>query len=304
MPPIVAPGVLSRIRANPGGFVLQAQGADHDTAVAALARAREDLWSLDAGPGSAHGLGPEDSFGPAYVSEVVPCPSGPFLYIDAGGLPDRVLREIPQLLVRRLEEAGLTDAVVISPPRSGPLDDLADVPRGVALHLLPPPVYERKQRAVMPEGWLDEAVAWIQGEGGGADRVSLAMRSVEVEVEVEALRELFSVLHVSRESCLAVAGDLGAQVIGTNVQHKVHPCLVLGMGGPATSDQMLLEGVERLKDVARRLASELGYAFIAVEPQLVALASGHPLPDWSSGLAGADLVWRTCDQIVLDSFCW
>ena len=302
MPPIVAPGVLSRIRANPGGFVLQAQGADPDTAAAALARAREDLWSLDAGPGSAYGLGPDDSFGLAYVSEVVPCPSGPFLYIDGGGLPDRILLEIPQILVRRLEEAGLTDAVVISPAPGGPLDDLADVPRGVVLHLLPPPVYVRRKRAVMPEGWLDEVTAWL--EAAQEDTVWVDLRGVQVEITIKAAGGLLRACRRSEQGCLVVVGDSTRAVVGASTHHGIQSSVVLGAGGVGTSDAELLEAIERLKDVARRLAPELGYAFIAVEPRLFALVSGHPLPDWSSGLASADVVSWACDRLVLDAFCW
>lgn len=304
MPPIIASGVLSRIRANRDGFVLQVQGAETQASIAALTQVRDELRSLDLGGEAEYGPGLGDTVGPAYVSDVIPCPSGPFLYIDATEVPDSALRQIPNLVVKRLDDEALTHAVVTSPPSGGPLDSLAEVPRGVALHLLPPPIYTPKGHAVMPETWLDEADAWVHRNDYGTVPLWLSIRSVHVEIDAKALRRTLGIFRTSGERCLAVTGDLSSLFRGANLGHKVHPYVVLGFGGPAASDELLLEGVEQLKNIARRLAPALGYSFIAIEPTSFALANGRPLPERSSGLAGARLVWRMCDLIALDAFCW
>ena len=103
----VGRGVVGRIREGPGGIVLQVQGAsDRDAASVALERARADIANLDGGWRSAHGLGRGDRNNPKYVSEVMPAGTGPFLLIDGGFTPGRLLRTIPRLIADRLREAG------------------------------------------------------------------------------------------------------------------------------------------------------------------------------------------------------
>jgi hypothetical protein len=300
---VVGRGVLTRIRSNRDGFVLQVRGGRPQSVATALARARDDVMALDAGPDAAYGIGRNDAVGPAYVSDVVPSPSGPFLYIDAGDLPDRLLRTIPDIIVARLEEVGMTDARVESPPFGGPLDDLSELGPGVSLHLILPPVRERVDgAAVMPDAWLEEADAWIRSRNSA--RVWLDVRSVQVELEAHSLRGLLDEFRSSRQGCLAVAGYPGGRPVGSNVEHQLNPALTLGTGGPDISDAGLREALERLKDIARRHASEIGYAFITIESDLFALVNGHPRPDWSAGFAGWDVVWQTCDRTALDAFCW
>lgn len=304
MPPTVAPGLLRRIKTNRDGFVLQVQGADFEAAEGALRRVRAEILAVDAGPRAAHALSREDQVGLAYVSEVIPSPSGPFIYVDAAGLPDDLLEQIPRLVTRRLEDAGLSTAAVVSPPLGGDLDHLAETPREAALHLLPAPVPGLRGRAEMPEQWLEEAVNWLRPVSQNDDRLLVSIRSVQVELDLDSVSRLLGSLRVAREACVAVAGDLDVQVGGANVTHKVHPCLVLAAGGPAATDDDLLQAVERLKNIGRRLAPEVAYAFVGIQPTMFALASGRPPPDWASGLAAPDLVWRASDEVVLDAFHW
>ncbi|MGI8758885.1 MAG: hypothetical protein ACR2K0_06220 [Acidimicrobiales bacterium] len=76
----VARGTLARFVKYPGSIVVQVQHAsDPEAAAAALSDAVADLRALD----------------PNHVGEVVVAPSGPFLFVDAAKVSERLVRTSP-----------------------------------------------------------------------------------------------------------------------------------------------------------------------------------------------------------------
>lgn len=148
--------LLERIYDDPGSvYVRVERSADPQLAAAALGKAREGILAL----------------GAKYVSDVAPSPAGPFVWIDAVGVER--LHEIPAIVARKLEEAGLESALITSPESGGRLTELAYVPKAVVLRLLtvPPPA----ERVELPTHWLDEACAFVTA---GAASTAQALASV------------------------------------------------------------------------------------------------------------------------------
>ncbi len=105
-------GVRTHISEDPGAIRIQAgDPSDRQLAAEALRGARVEISELDAGPASAYGLGPDDRNNPKWVSDVIELPSGPMLMIDGGFTPRALLRKIPEIVARRLEEAGVSAVV-------------------------------------------------------------------------------------------------------------------------------------------------------------------------------------------------
>src|SRR3546814_6283631 len=99
--------------------------------------------------------------GPASLSNPVLAPGGPLLRVAGLGVDDDVLRTIPDRVVRRLGEAGITDAVVDSPEPGGHLDRLDGCACAVVLRLFPAPAGES---GALPSSWIDIAAEWALGD--------------------------------------------------------------------------------------------------------------------------------------------
>ncbi len=112
----VARGVKTRIREDRDSLVIQVlEAGEPDAAAEALARAATDIFNLDGGWRSAPNLTPRDRNNPSFVSDVIPARSGPFIKIDCGYTPYRLCKTIPDVVARRLTEAGVEDAVIAAP---------------------------------------------------------------------------------------------------------------------------------------------------------------------------------------------
>jgi hypothetical protein len=259
-------------------------------AAAALADAVADLRELD----------------PNHVGEVVVAPSGPFLFVDAAKVAERLVRTIPDIVARRLAEAGVSDAVVAPADREGPLIQLSLVPRAVVLRLYPPPPVERHTDAEMPLPWLDEAWSWVS-EGLDADSDVMAKISlVEFRLAAaEAPAFLYQSHRARAQSAMVVSGDLEGHLRGASAFLCYdEPNLILAGGGPAATDDDMVALVERFQEVARRLAPSLAYAFVSIAPTFGTLAFPSQSTDWSrqGGVKSSPLVDQLCDEIVLDAF--
>jgi hypothetical protein len=132
----VAPGVTDTICDYADGFVLHVKGAnDVDGAAHALALARGDIAALSPTMSTRDGEGP-------VLSSPVMAPDGPLLRIARLDASEESLRTIPDLVIRRLEEAGVTDALLDAPEPGGALDRLDSCVNAAVLRIFPAPVIQ------------------------------------------------------------------------------------------------------------------------------------------------------------------
>lgn len=300
----VAPGVVNRIRREPEAIVVQVQQAsDPEAAATALARAAEDIAGL--GDDNAPGLAPGELFYPKWVSGVMRAGTGPFLMIDAVDTPRRLLATIPDVVVARLQEAGVTDATVATPRQGGPLTRMfygkgTGLARAVSLVLYPrpPTIYERVHgyQHHIPDSWLVEEAAWVCQ--GLADNHELRAAIVAMEFPVRAGDALSMLRQSGSDNTLElVSGTLGRRI--RRIRSSPSPAILSG-GGPAASDAELVAITHALVDVARRLASDVAYAVVSVAPTFGGWAS-----DWYlNGGENPQTVERLCDEYVFDAFAY
>lgn len=304
----VAPGVVNRIRRDPEFIVMQVQHAsDPDAAAAALARAADDIAGLAAD--SAPGLAPGELFYPKWVSGVTRARTGPFLMIDAVDTPRRLLATIPDLVVARLEEAGVTDATVAIPRQGGPLSRMyykeGPFSRTVSLVLYPRPntLYEfmRGHRERIRDAWLVESAAWVGQDLDDDAELRAAIVTIEFTVSVgEALPMLRQ----------AVAGDTMLDLVAGQGRQRRRAGIFpgrevaqswLSAGGRAVGEDALVGIGRALIDVARRLAPEVAYATVSFNH-----GWGPVATDWYVNHGGEDIqyVAKLCDEYVIDAFAY
>jgi hypothetical protein len=181
---------------------------------------------------------------------------------------------VPEVIASALERAGVCDALIAATPAGdGPLArTIYRVPRAAVLRLFPPPPPARRLPILSPplaDGWLAEACAWV-GAGLDADEELGALLDAQIEFSLrmgDALGFFEQLRDGEPMSAVFVAGDLAARIRAVNLAFNggLRPNLALSAGGPDTSDGELLEHFEGLKQVARRLAPELAYAFVSLE---------------------------------------
>ncbi|MGH9273662.1 MAG: hypothetical protein ACRDZU_03355, partial [Acidimicrobiales bacterium] len=151
----VAPGATDTICDYADGFVVHVTDTDDvDAAAHALALARGDIAALSPTMATDHGDGP-------VLSNTVLAPGGPLLRVARLEATEHDLRSIPDLVVRRLEEAGVTDALVDAPEPGGPLDRLDTCANAVVLRVFPSPA---GMQGVIPAAWIDIACEWVLGD--------------------------------------------------------------------------------------------------------------------------------------------
>jgi hypothetical protein len=133
----IAPGALAHIRAYPGSIHLRIeQVQDIALATEALDAAATEIWQFE----------------PNMVGHAIPTPDGPYLFVDGPSLTRAQLDALPTIITRRLQEVGITEAVIANFPPGGPLlgmgtdPGLAHVTRAVALRLYPPPPPARHRK--------------------------------------------------------------------------------------------------------------------------------------------------------------
>src|SRR4051794_25494093 len=126
----VEPAAVERILDAADAFAVQVQHpSDLGVAISALKLARVDLLGLASRSreleGEPAGTRPAQR---TTVSPVVSVPGGPMLLVEHLDTEYEQLRTIPDVVVQRLEKAGLEDAVVAVPDPGGALDSLDDAP--------------------------------------------------------------------------------------------------------------------------------------------------------------------------------
>jgi hypothetical protein len=290
----IADGVADRVVTDRGGYLQAQVRSDLEVARRALERAAEEIATLDAGWESAIGLHPGAANTPNYVSQVSDSPIGPYIYIDAKHLPDDFLRRYPQIVADHLIRAGVTDALVTSPDSEGPLDDLAAVPGAVTLHARP------SRHDVLPGTWLNEAVAWVR-DGASGSALLASAGPVQLSTTPHQAAELLDTCDRSGSSWLLASDDL-RRVRAAHGEYQLSPELVVAAGGPDAGDRELAVLAEELRALARRLAPDLAYAFIAMEPDFRDLVAGPHLFDATEADHDPVAMARMADVIVPDVF--
>jgi hypothetical protein len=219
-------------------------------------------------------------------------------HLDA---PFDTLRTVPDLVVRRLEQAGLEYATVIAPDRGGHLDALDETRSAVVLRLFPDP---RGPAGSVPPDWLDIACEWVLGDLD--DNASVAMRILGVEFEV-GIGDASAVFHecgLARAWSDIVHGDVRDRLRTASLTFGRLPHLALAAGGPGADNPGLVARFALLRDVARELAGEVAYACIDIEATFEGLALGLSPDGWrrQGGAPPNVVAGELVDLYVPDAF--
>lgn len=290
----VGRGVVGRIRENPGGILIQVKSAsDPALAAAALERAGVEIGDLDGGWQSAYGLREGDRNNPKWVSSVTRAPNGPFMFVDGGFTPHRLLRTIPDIVARHLEQAGVTEAVIVF-PQGGALSELAELPRAVILCL--------HSGGGCPGSWLEEAAAWVTEACDAAGELYAGLGVVEFSLLVSDARAFLGECEAAGQSAQLAAGDLKTRARAMN--SSLATSMVLAGGGPGASDDELLAEFDSLRALAGRLSGEVAQAYIEFEPSFSAVIRGH-VPRWTyEGGAVAPSDPQFAAECLFDAFAF
>lgn len=328
----IARGTVARVRDSPGGFVLQVRRAsDAGLALDALQSARVEIGLIDGSPAEKRslGLGAHDALGPNYVAPVLPAATGPFVYVDAKSVPSRLLKTIPEIVRRHLEQVGVVEAEIVVPPPGGTVEYLRWYPNAVVLRLYPVASPAGDARVLqLPPAWFGEAVAWVGGGLGERGQLLLSVNGVEFPL---ALAELSAFLDQCRQlrpdHCDVVAApspiapppavrwrpgidDLRAKEEGLarlGGQLRLAklclafepPSLVLAAAGPQLGAPQLAAEMDELKRVARRLAPQVAYAFMTGRETLS--VQSVETAGWSPAAPQAAPA-RLSEHVVFDAF--
>lgn len=302
----VARGVITHILNDFDNIIIMVKDTpDPRLATEALSSAARQFCDLD-GWRRTYGLRPGTPSSPKYVSDVLPTPLGPIVMIDGGYVPAKLLRTIPDVVVRHLEAVGISDATIASPKEGGKLTNVfsGDAPprKAVQLALYPPPSRRWREVAAIPDEWLFEAAAWVTAGFCDDDLVDAAVIANEFSLTAGAVHGFF---HQTRDALtngvLIINGEPTERYRGVSGQFAFS-MLSLGAGGPALTDQELLAIFDALVEVARRLAPSVGYAVVSVDPAsgtfTHCIPSRDPSSPWDMG------VWGIIDEYVPDAYAF
>lgn len=285
----MAPGAHLTLGDHADGFVVHVTEADDvDAAMAALGAARADIAALAGGPA-------------VVVSEPVMAPGGPLLRVARLDVDEDVVLTVPDLVTKRLLEAGVGDAVIDVPEPGGPLDALDDCPNAVVLRLFPAPA---GPGGTIPASWIDIACEWVLGDLAPTDAVPLRLLAVEFAVPVSDAPAIVHQASQAHAWCDVVNGNLGDRVRTASVTFGGTPHVALAAGGPACDSNALLARFDLLCEVARDLAPEVAYACVDIETTFEGVGLGLGSDGWrAQGGASPNLVaGRLVDTLVPDAF--
>ena len=293
---------VQRLAAAGDTFALQVKNpSDLGAAIGALKLARVDVLGLAARTGARPEGAPDPAPGPPSVSSVVNAPGGPLFLVENLAADAELLSSIPDVIVRRLEKAGVDSAVIEAPPRGGTLDVLDTTPQAVVLRLFPRP---RGRATALPPDWLDIACEWVTGDL--SDDESTRLRVLGVEFDVPA-SEVSAVVHdcgLAKAWCDAVNGQLDDRMRIASITFGRLPHLALAAGGPQVDSGGLVARFRLLQEVARELAADVAYGCIDFEPTFEGLALGLSPSGWQSqGGASPNVIARELiDERVPDAY--
>src|SRR4051812_44426974 len=297
----VEPAAVESILDAAGAFAIQVQHpSDLGVAISALKLARVDLLGLATG---SRELADEPAGArPAQrttVSPVVSVPGGPMLLVEHLDTEYEQLRAIPDVVVQRLEKAGLDEATVAVPALGGSLDALDEVHGAAVLRLFP----EREDGpTALPGDWLDIACEWVTGDLGEDGVVRMRVLSVEFDVAAHDVPAVVHECGLAKAWCDAVIGSLDDRIRTASLTFGRLPHLALAAGGPSVDTGGLLARFDLLQDVARELAPDVAYACIDLERTFDGLALGLSSDGWAAqgGAAPNRVAHELVDERVPD----
>jgi hypothetical protein len=234
-------------------ITLQARStAAPDRLLAAMRAAAADVSSLD---------------GPTCVGPVVPLPDGPVLIVDLGATPTQRLRGLPDLIIRRLAEAGVADADIVraavATPRYLPLRDLRPAARAVLRGPLAAP--HGSGPADPPLGLLEAAAEWLPAEHRPGARLTGLAGSVEIDLSLTDVTAVMGDVVSAGATAIVVSTDgaaASAAVVGAR-PGKAGAAARTSAGGDAAEGAAALR---RQREVLRRHAPRVVWAGATVEP--------------------------------------
>lgn len=260
-------GVASRLGPEVTVLLQAFSDADPDRLAAALAAAAADIAAFD---------------GPKYVSEPLPTPDGPVLLLDLGSASVRQIRAIPSLLVRRIEQAGIGDAVLRIPPEAGERHQrVASWAPAVRAWLRGPLTRPFGVADPAPPLWLFDAVSkWLPvGLPADAELVQL-VASAEVQFGPARGRDpgggggagrarpvVEAALRAGAEATL-LASDFRSAALTVSVcgpPSAIAPQAALGAAGPGWTVPEVADRMRGARDLIRAHAAELAWAGAGVE---------------------------------------
>ncbi len=284
----VEPGLLAGGRSGDTVLLRVRSAAGLSRLGPALRAAAADIAALDGGWQSAFGLAPEDRNGPKYVSDPVALPDGYLLMVDFGSTPTELVRTVPELLVRRLAEAGVPEAAIGTAERFG--DQYGRVEEfGPAARawLRGPPGRPLGDALRQPPTWLlDAAASWLHREAPpGTQPVGLVI-SVDVALSWPTLVPDLAPTLGSQTPVAVVATDFvttaGAVAVGDGYRDTL-PQASLTAAGQGWGAAELSARLTVQRDLVREHASVLAWAGVSGE----AAARGLRSAGWSDPAPGA-----------------
>jgi predicted ATPase len=273
--------------------------SDPEAAAAALGRAFQPLLVALEG-------------GLKYLSGVLPSAEGPWIMVDAGYTPSRLLRAVPDVISRLLRDEGVTDAVIDSPRREWRGLEWFTGPDGgrrrVCLRLFPPPPAPEpppRNPSEVPTHWLEEAASWIEASSGDEGLVHVDVEGMSFSLPAGQIPSILEECRAAKcVTAMVLAGAPTGRIwAAAGFFMGGEQSLALAGGGPAATDDELAEIAGEFKDLARRLAPELAYAFVSVGAETTAF-SARVSTEWSllEGGASPEVLDLLVDEIAYDGF--
>ncbi|MCA2216598.1 hypothetical protein [Jidongwangia harbinensis] len=236
------------------------------------------------------------------VGPVVPLPGGPVVVVEVGTTPPALLRAVPDLVVRRLDEAGVRDARLVqqpsATPRYLPLRALAPAARTVLHHRPATPAGPSDPGApgnaagggaawlggsagpsdpgalgqpagpggaAGPGGLLEVAGAWLLGEHRPADSLVAMASSVAVDVEPGALVPALAPVLAAGATAVAVSTNFAGRVAAAVVGTGADPAGSAAFT-MAAGDAEVAGALRRQREVLLRYADRVVWAGVTAEP--------------------------------------
>lgn len=233
----------------------------------ALRTAAADIAALDGGWDSAFGLSPGDRNGPKHVSAPIALPDGYLLMVDFGSTPVPLVRTVPQLLTRRLTEAGVRDATIGTPPRMGArhaaVTRLAPVARAWLRGPLGHPLGAAPRRP--PDRLLAVAARWLtEHHPAGSEPIGLVI-SAELALNWPTVAAALRPTVESQTPVAAVASDFATAATAFAVEGGLldaAPAASLSCAGARD----LYADLVGLRDLVRAQAPTLMWGGVSTAP--------------------------------------